>query len=163
MWLNLALIAPLLIATPFIAPGKSMCQQFERMCDQVLHGTRFNAYHSDTAHNSMRIWARSKWALKRHVTLQPGDIVYWAGTSWNPAGHVGIVGYNGLLLENSTVHFPGKYLGKGARILKDVRPYSLAVRLPAVWVPMLPPGALLRADGRRVDAKKAIRGLGGVA
>lgn len=160
MLLTLAHIAPLLIAVPWIAPGVSMCQQFERQSDQILYGPKFDSYHAPTAEKSRVRWAKSKWALKPGTLPRPGDIAYWRGTKWNPAGHVAIVGFGNIYLENSTVHRYRLYKGKGARRIADVRPFDLLVRLPPVWVPTLPPGALLIDDARATRTKYAIRGGG---
>lgn len=131
---KLWVIAVLTLYTSWIAPGKSFCYRLVRQDVQILYGHRYDRYHKATAHLSYLAWKKSKWARDPKLGIEPGDIMLWKGTSWNPAGHAAIALPNWMLAENSTVHWPGPLWGKGFRDRRRVRACDLIVRLPPRYV-----------------------------
>ncbi len=109
-------------------PG--MCQRFVRQVIFAVHGPEFENYRANNAHNTAKIWRRSRYVVAPENGSQIGDILYWYATPRQPDGHVAIRVAGNRFAENSVVHRGKKNGAKGTRPLHAKKSPDLLIRLP---------------------------------
>lgn len=109
---------------------KGRCQQFLRQNVQKMYGGRYDAYHRATAHDSMKAWSNSEYAVDPSRGSVVGDILYKSGTKGNPSGHVGVRVPGNRVAENSSTSIGRVSGAKGYRSLEEFGKVDLIVRLP---------------------------------
>jgi surface antigen len=101
---------------------------FVRQVVQAKYGEKFNRYfYKGTAEGSRKAFMLSRYRVFGTPTVN--DIVFWKGTKNQPEGHVAIVGDNGVVYENSSLHWTALQGAKGTRRLESMRKPDMIVRL----------------------------------